>query len=140
VANFSKKLSPAECNYEIHDKELLAIVRAMEEWRGELTGLVNRFTVLSDHKNLQHFMTARKLSERQVRWSQVLSQFNFQLRFRAGKKSLRPGCALSTTNKICRRGEEDEEIKESNLATAQGRMVAPKYHKIPSVAVVCRSN
>jgi hypothetical protein len=52
VAYFSKKLFPAESNYEIHDKKLLAIVRAMEEWRGELIEVKNPFIVLSDHKNL----------------------------------------------------------------------------------------
>jgi hypothetical protein len=51
VAYFSKKLSPAESNYEIHDKELLAIVRAMEEWKEELIEVKNPFVVLSDHKN-----------------------------------------------------------------------------------------
>ena len=131
VAYFSKKLSPAECNYEIHDKELLAIVRAMEEWRGELTGLVNRFTVLSDHKNLQHFMTARKLSERQVRWSQVLSQFNFQLRFRAGKKSLRPD-ALSRRQQDMPRGEEDERLRNRISQLLKDEWLPPntiKYHQ-----------
>jgi hypothetical protein len=52
VAYFSKKLSPAESNYEIHDKKLLAIVRAMEEWKGKLIKVKNPFVVLSDHKNL----------------------------------------------------------------------------------------
>ncbi|KAI0991434.1 hypothetical protein K3495_g16753, partial [Podosphaera aphanis] len=85
VAYFSRKLTPAECNYEIHDKELLAVVSALEDWRGELMGLKDPFTVLSDHKNLQYFMTTRKLSERQVRWSLTLSKYNFQLKFRAGR-------------------------------------------------------
>jgi hypothetical protein len=52
VAYFSKKLFSAESNYEIHDKKLLAIVRAMEEWREELIGVKNPFVVLSDYKNL----------------------------------------------------------------------------------------
>ncbi|KAI1002902.1 hypothetical protein K3495_g5300 [Podosphaera aphanis] len=90
VAYFSKKLSPAESNYEIHDKELLSIVKALEKWRSELNGAAKPFTILSDHKILQYFMTARKLSERQVRWSLLLSQYRFQLKFRAGKKSQRP--------------------------------------------------
>jgi hypothetical protein len=67
MAYFSKKLSPAESNYKIHDKKLLAIVRAMEEWRKELIEVKDPFVVLSDHKNLQYFMITRKLSERQVR-------------------------------------------------------------------------
>jgi hypothetical protein len=87
VAYFSKKLFSAESNYEIYDKKLLAIVRAMEEWREELIEVKDPFVVLFDHKNLQYFMTIRKLSEKQVRWSLTFSQFRFQLKFRAGKKA-----------------------------------------------------
>lgn len=111
VAYFSKKLSPAECNYEIHDKELLAIVRCMEEWRGELVGLAKPFVVLSDHKNLKYFQTTRKLSERQVRWSHYLSQFNFKLQFRAGKNSERPD-ALSRRDQDMPQSQNDERLKE----------------------------
>jgi hypothetical protein len=52
MAYFSKKLSPAESNYEIYDKKLLVIIRAMEEWRGKLIGVKDPFVVLFDHKNL----------------------------------------------------------------------------------------
>jgi hypothetical protein len=52
VAYFSKKLFSAESNYEIHDKKLLAIIRAMEEWRKELIEVKDPFIVLFDHKNL----------------------------------------------------------------------------------------
>lgn len=53
VAYYSKKHSPAECNYEIYDKELMAIVRAFKEWRPHLEGTKNPIQVLSDHKNLE---------------------------------------------------------------------------------------
>jgi hypothetical protein len=110
VAYFSKKLSPAESNYEIHDKELLAIVRAMEEWKGELIEVKNPFVVLSDHKNLQYFIITRKLSERQVRWSLTFSQFRFQLKFRAGKKAQRPN-ALSKKEQDMPGGKKNERFK-----------------------------
>ncbi|KAM4065547.1 reverse transcriptase (RNA-dependent DNA polymerase) [Hirsutella rhossiliensis] len=64
VGYFSRKFSAAEVNYDIHDKELLAIVAAMEHFSGELRS-VDKFIVVSDHKNLQYFMTNRRLSERQ---------------------------------------------------------------------------
>ena len=90
IAYYSKKLAPAECNYDIHDKELLAIIRCLNEWRGELMGLQQVFIILTDHKNLQYFMTSRKLTERQVRWSQTPSQFNFRIQYRSGKQAGRP--------------------------------------------------
>jgi hypothetical protein len=52
VAYFSKKLFPAESNYEIHDKKLLAIIRAMEKWKKKLIEMKNPFVVFSNHKNL----------------------------------------------------------------------------------------
>ena len=55
-AFYSRKMAPAECNYEIYDKEMLAIIHALEEWDAELRG-VPQFLILTDHKNLEYFMT-----------------------------------------------------------------------------------
>ncbi len=56
---------PAECNYEIYNKEMLAIIRALEEWDAKLRS-VPHFLILIDHKNLEYFIITRKLNERQV--------------------------------------------------------------------------
>jgi hypothetical protein len=64
VAYFSKKHSPAECNYEIYDKELMAVIRAFEEWRTELQSVENPISILTDHKNLEHFTTTKLLNRR----------------------------------------------------------------------------
>lgn len=56
VAFYSQKLLPAERNYPIHDKEMLAIVRCLEQWDAELRSCTS-FTILTDHKNLEYFMT-----------------------------------------------------------------------------------
>lgn len=84
VAYYSKKHTSAECNYEIHDKELLAIMRCLEAWDAELRS-VGEFTIVTDHKNLEHFTQKKRLNERQVRWSQELSRYNIKLAFRPGK-------------------------------------------------------
>ena len=51
VAFYSKSMSDAEWNYEIHDKEMLAIIQALQEWQAELEGLQTKeqFQVLTDH-------------------------------------------------------------------------------------------
>ena len=85
VAFLSKSLSPVERNYEIHDKEMLAIVRALEEWRHFVEGAEHRCEIWTDHKNLQYFMMAKKLNRRQARWSLLLAQFDFVMRHRPGK-------------------------------------------------------
>lgn len=90
VAFLSKSLSEVERNYEIHDKEMLAIIRALEEWRHFLEGAQHPFTIWTDHKNLEYFMTAKKLNRRQARWSLYLSRFDFTLHHRPGRSSLKP--------------------------------------------------
>ena len=62
VAFFSKKHSPVECNYEIYDKELMAIIRCFEEWHAELELSPHLIRVLSDYKNLEYFMSTKLLS------------------------------------------------------------------------------
>ena len=62
VAYFSKKHNPAECNYEIYDKELMAIIRAFKEWCPELEGSTYPIDVITDHKNLEYFMSIKQLS------------------------------------------------------------------------------
>lgn len=94
VAFFSRKMSPAESNYEIYDKELLAIVQAFEEWRPELEGSSKAVEVISDHKALEYFMKSRLLNRRQARWSEFLSRFNFKICYRPGKHN-GPADALS---------------------------------------------
>jgi len=69
VAFYSKSLSSVEQNYEIHDKEMLAIIRALEEWRHFLERATHPVEIWTDHKNLEYFMTAKKLNRRQARWS-----------------------------------------------------------------------
>ena len=61
VAFFSKKFSLAECNYDVHDKELLAIILGLTEWEPELIGL-ETFTILTDYKNLKYFLEQRRLN------------------------------------------------------------------------------
>ena len=62
IAFLSKSLNAVERNYDIHDKEMLAIIRALEEWRHFLEGAKHKFEIWTDHKNLEYFMSAKKLN------------------------------------------------------------------------------
>jgi len=86
VAFISKSLSDTERNYEIHDKEILAVVRCLEAWRHFLEGATTKFEIWTDHKNLEYFMKAQQLNRRQVRWALYLSRFNFLLKHVPGSK------------------------------------------------------
>ena len=86
IAFHSRKFSAAEINYEIHDKELLAIVDSFQEWRHYLEGASSPVTVYTDHKNLEYFMSAHVLNCRQARWSMSLSRFEFIITYRPRKQ------------------------------------------------------
>ncbi|MBW0593995.1 hypothetical protein O181_133710, partial [Austropuccinia psidii MF-1] len=66
IAFDSRKLIPAELNYEIHDKELLGIVWALKRWRAFLLSLSSPFEVLTDHSSLQYFMSSKVLTRHQA--------------------------------------------------------------------------
>ena len=86
VAFLSKSLNETERNYEIHDKEMLAIVRGLEVWGHLLEGAQFKFEIWTDYKNLEYFMKVQKLNRRQARWALYLSQFDFTLKHVVGTK------------------------------------------------------
>jgi hypothetical protein len=90
VAFYSRKFTHAEINYDVYDKELLAIVAFFGEWRHYLEGSQHKILVYCDYKNLQHFTTTRTLNRRQARWSLHLSSFDFTIVFRPGKLQGKP--------------------------------------------------
>jgi len=81
VAFYSKFLSSVEQNYEIYDKEMLAIIRTLEEWRHFLEEATHLVEIWTDHKNLEYFMTAKKLNCCQACWSLHLARFDFLLHY-----------------------------------------------------------
>jgi hypothetical protein len=90
VAFLSKSFNVVEWNYDIHDKEMLAIIRAPEEWQHFLEGARLKFEVWTDHKTLEYFCTAQKLNWQQAQWSLYLSQFDFSLHHKPGRSMGKP--------------------------------------------------
>ena len=101
VAFSSKALSDVERNYDIHDRELLSIMRALSDWRKYLHGSDTPFEIHSDHKNLQYFMTSQKLNRRQARWALELAEFNFTLLHK-------PGASMICADALSRRPDYDK--------------------------------
>uniref|UniRef100_A0A4W5N0X4 ribonuclease H n=1 Tax=Hucho hucho TaxID=62062 RepID=A0A4W5N0X4_9TELE len=89
-AFFSHRLSPAERNYDIGNRELLAVKLALEEWRHWLEGSGVPFTVWTDHKNLEYIRSAKRLNSRQARWALFFGRFDFSLSYRPGSKNVKP--------------------------------------------------
>ena len=89
VAYRSQSMTEAERNYEIYDREMLAIHDALKDWRHFLEGLPEPFEIWTDHQNLQFWRTAQHLSRRQARWSLLLADFNFIMTYKPGKTNTR---------------------------------------------------
>ncbi|POW19016.1 hypothetical protein PSHT_05141 [Puccinia striiformis] len=92
VVFLSRSLIQAERNYQIFDKELLAIVASFKEWRHYLEGNPHRLKaiVYTDHRNLESFMTTKELTRRQARWAETMGCFDFDIVFRPGRQSTKP--------------------------------------------------
>lgn len=98
IAYLSKALSPAERNYEIYDREMLAVMTALNEWRHFLMGARQTFEIHSDHKNLEYFRQPQKLNARQARWVVTLQDYDFTL-------THKPGAAMGRADALSRRAD-----------------------------------
>jgi len=112
VAFYSKMFLPAERNYDIHDRELLAIIRALEAWRHYIQGSGHTTIILSDHQNLTSHKEAKKLNRRQAHWFLFLSEYDIKLVHTPGKKMIQSD-ALSRRPDHC--PEEDNDNKDMIL-------------------------
>jgi hypothetical protein len=127
IVYFSKTLSFAECNYEIYDKELLAIIRCFEQWRAELQSVKTFINVLIDHKSLKYFMITKKLNRRQTRWAKFLVEFDFKIAYQSEKKN-------DKTNSLIRRFE-DRSVDESDERNKHMHQIVLSLNKMNSRVV-----
>ncbi|KAK3556303.1 hypothetical protein QTP70_007034 [Hemibagrus guttatus] len=84
---YSRKLTTAEVNYDVGNRELLAIKAALEEWRHWLEGARHPFQVLTDHRNLEYLRGAKRLNPRQARWALFFTRFQFTVSYCPGSKN-----------------------------------------------------
>ncbi len=87
VAYLSKSFNKAEHNYQVYDRELLSIVRALQEWRHHIQGSPHKTLVLSDHRNLTYFWKPQKLNRRQARWVIELAEYDIDLKHIPGNNA-----------------------------------------------------
>jgi hypothetical protein len=102
VAWDSVQLSQAEKNYPTHEKEMLAIVRALKKFRADLLG--THFTVYTDHRTLECFKGQRDLSRRQARWQEFLAEYDFEIKYLKGEEN-------TVADALSRMPEEEEGVE-----------------------------
>jgi RNase H-like domain found in reverse transcriptase/Integrase zinc binding domain/Chromo (CHRromatin Organisation MOdifier) domain/Integrase core domain len=93
VAYFSRRLIPAEENYDTPEKEMLAVVKSFKHWRHYLEGARYEIQLRTDHKNHESFFRKQILSRRQARWAEQLSGYDVKINYKPGKEN--PADALS---------------------------------------------
>lgn len=117
-AFYSRKLNAAERNYDVGDRELLAMKAAFEDWRHWLEGAIHSFTVLTDHKNLEYLRTAKRLNPRQARWSLLFTRFHFTVTFR-------PGSMNTKADALSRQYDHELTSQDPQTILAPDLIVAP---------------
>jgi len=108
---------------------MLAIVRCLEEWDAELRS-VESFQIRTDHKNLEYFMAVRKLTERQMRWSLILSRYNFTILYLPGKLNERAD-ALSRREQDMPGDAADDRIQHRTTQMLRPEMLASPIQVAP---------
>ncbi|GJS06482.1 putative reverse transcriptase domain-containing protein [Tanacetum coccineum] len=86
IAYASRQLKIHEKNYTTLDLELGAVVFALKIWRHYLYG--TKCTVFTDHKSLQHILDQKELNMRQRRWLELLSDYDYEIRYHPGKANV----------------------------------------------------
>ena len=86
IAYESKKLNPHQKNYPVHDKEMCAIMHALDRWRPFLLG--RHFKVYTDHRSLVYFKTQPNLSQRQLRWMERAADYDCEILYKPGKENV----------------------------------------------------
>ena len=96
-----------ERNYEIYDKEMLAVVRCLEAQRHFLEGMTTKFEIWTDYKNLKYFIKIQKLNKRQAKWALYLFRFDFTLKHVLGSK-------MEKANSLNRRLDQKVGVERDN--------------------------
>ncbi|KAG5718375.1 hypothetical protein E4T56_gene8311 [Termitomyces sp. T112] len=94
IAFYTCSIIPAELNYNIYDKELLAIVKAFYQWQAYRKESPHHIQVYSNHNNLQLFMTMKQLSHCQAQWSKTLSEYDFTIHYCSSQLGAKPDALI----------------------------------------------
>jgi hypothetical protein len=87
IAVHSRKFQPAEINYKVDDKELLAAVDCFKVWRRYLEGAQCTVMVFSVHQKLEYLTTTKALNRRHACWAQELAAYDFKIVYRPGSQN-----------------------------------------------------
>jgi hypothetical protein len=109
VEFFSATFTPTERNYDIYERELLAIMKSLAHWRPYLGWTKEPFLIQTDHANLQYWKSPRNLNQHTARWHTDLQEYDFTLQHILGKSNTLPDM-LSRLSAKDNRKEDNKNI------------------------------
>ena len=94
IAYYLNTFDKAERNYDIYERELLAVKQSLEYWRRYLGATEKPFRILTNHANLQYWKSPRNLNRRTARWHADLQEYDYEIQHIPGKDNI-PADTLS---------------------------------------------
>jgi hypothetical protein len=128
IAFFSEKLSGASLKYPTYDKELYALVRALETWQHYLWP--REFVIHTDHESLKHLKGQGKLNQRHARWLEYIETFPYVIHYKQGKENI-------VADALSRRSSLDGQKKTELVKSLHERVrlqIAQKNERVASQA------
>jgi hypothetical protein len=107
TAYYSATFTPTERNYDIYERELLAVMKSLAHWRQYLGWTKVPFTILTNHANLQYWKSPQNLNRRTARWHADLQEYDFEIKYIPGKTNT-PADELSQPANVDQ-GKEDNQ-------------------------------
>src|SRR5487761_1072742 len=147
IAYYSATFTSTERNYDIYERELLAIIKAITHWRPYLIWTQEPFTIVTDHANLLYWKSPRKLNRRTARWHAELQDYHFILQHT-------PGSVHTAADALSRplgaaEGKEDNQkitmipeptfvrvMDEDSPGTLEGQIVKTQNHYQQAMATL----
>ncbi len=133
IAYYSESFSATERNYDVYNRELLAIVKSLRQWRTYLLGSPHKITIYTDHSNLQYWKELRKINRRVAREFQELSEYDFILKHI-------PGTSNTRADALSRRTDHNEGKEDNDDITVLPSNVFANatYTSLNEIDMICR--
>jgi hypothetical protein len=148
VAYYSATFTPTERNYDVYERELLAVVKALKNWRPHLAATEQPITILTDHANLLYWKNPKNVNRRVARWLTTLQDYNFIIKHVPGKihaaadmLSRPPGVDIGTLdNQDVIVLPEQLFVRHAQLSDDDKREILHQYHDDPTAGHPGRDN
>jgi hypothetical protein len=98
IVYYSRKLQSVEINYDVKNKKMLVIINCLKKWRLYLQETIKKFKILTNHGSLEYFITIKKLTRKQTKWSKILAKYNLKIIYNSEKKNVKTNALNKRSN------------------------------------------